>query len=112
MDVPASKIKGMINSTTETWKFLTNIAKKHAAPLAYCDSIWLEEVWCGNRLLLDQDKVTSAQLIHIKKARVSDIVSLIVENGGELYLPPPKKSGKPIRFSRKWLVEVRAENPC
>lgn len=38
--------------------------------------------------------------------RTKDLLRFIIEHGGECYLPPPKKSGKPRQYYRNWLIEI------
>ena len=107
--VTRAEIAGVVNSFKEMHDFLCYELSYFVPSRQHCTGEWLSMIWSGKKKVLRRKDVDCQSLPHVKGLRIEQIFAFIKAQGSEDYPPPPSKRGKPIKYSRDWLVKVSGQ---
>ena len=100
------QISAVLNSFAECWSFYVYEMSYFIPAKCYCTGEWFAKIWNGKKKVIRCSEVNHQQLPHVKGLRIEQILQFIKDQGSEAFLPPPTKNGKPIKYSRDWLIKV------
>ena len=106
-NVQTSHLEAVASSVHELYNALIYDCGAFLPERQYVNGDWCAELTIGKRPYFKQNEIVAARLPSVKKLRTEDLLRFVKDNGGEPYLCPPKKSGKPVMYNRKWLIVVR-----